>query len=398
MTMAGPPLEGLINPAMLVWAREQSRLDRAAAAKRVGQSPERLAEWESGACTPTLNQLRQLANAYKRSVGVFFLRETPKAPRRPVDYRRLEISSREMMSPALVNGIREAEAKREAALDIFAQLDEAPPKWNLSIASDLTTEKAASFMTRRLGVTMQTRATWRSEYEALNGWRNAVESLGVIVVQLSGVPMSEMRGCSLATFPLPVILLNSADSPLGRVFTLIHELTHLARSESGLCDLADDLPYSPPIEAVEAYCNAVAGAAIVPLEALMELQPVQEANRSTQWELGELSAMRRIFWASREAILRRLLDNQKTSRAFYRAAREVFKNEYAARQQKSDKSDIRVPYYRRVLLNNGRYLTRLAVNAYGSRTITGAELSRILNAKLDHLPKIREALVGEVIA
>lgn len=393
--MAGPSLDGLINPDMLVWARKQSRMDLATAAQKVNQQPERLGEWESGARLPTLNQLRDLANAYKRSVGVFFLKERPKVPKRPVDYRQLEVSSRETMTPALANGIREAEAKRDAALDIFAQLEEVPPAWTLSVAKNAPATDVAAVLLNRLGISMQTRAGWASPHEALSGWRTAVESLGVIVVQLSRVPMDEMRGCSIATFPLPVIVLNSADSPLGRVFTLLHELTHLARAESSLCDLAEDAPRAEASEAVEAYCNRVAGEMLVPADQLMPRADVRAANDNTEWSMEALRAMSRTFWASREAVLRRLLDTGKTSRAFYRAMREHFKREYAAQREQAGGP---VPYYRLVLLSNGKLLTRLAVNAYGARAITGTELSRILNAKLDHLPRIREALGGEVIA
>jgi Zn-dependent peptidase ImmA (M78 family)/DNA-binding XRE family transcriptional regulator len=393
--MAGPPLEGLINPDMLVWAREQSRMDQATAANKVNQRTERLIEWENGSRIPTLNQLRALANVYKRSVGVFFLRERPEVPRRPVDYRQLEVSSRETMTPALANGIREAEAKREAALDIFFQLEEMPPAWNLSIAKNTPAAEAARVILERLNITMRTRSGWTSPDEALNGWRTAVESLGVIVVQLSRVPLEEMRGCSLAIFPLPIIVLNSADSPLGRVFTLLHELAHLARTESGLCDLSEDVPRDVANDVVEAYCNQVAGEALVPESELLSYGEVQRASANSEWDSDVLRGMSRTFWASREVILRRLLDIGKTSRAAYRTARAQFLREYAAQREEPGGP---VPYYRVVLLNNGRFLTRLALNAYGSRTITGTELSRILNAKLDHLPRIKEALADEVIA
>jgi DNA-binding transcriptional regulator YiaG len=63
--MAGPSLNGLINPDMLVWAREESRMDGVTAAQKLNQTVDRLAEWESGARVPTLNQLRDLANLYK---------------------------------------------------------------------------------------------------------------------------------------------------------------------------------------------------------------------------------------------------------------------------------------------------------------------------------------------
>jgi Zn-dependent peptidase ImmA (M78 family)/transcriptional regulator with XRE-family HTH domain len=393
--MAGPSVEGLLNPDLLVWAREQSRMDVETAAGKIGQSAERLTEWEAGERTPTLNQLRALANAYKRSVGVFFLKHRPSVPRRLVDYRQLEVAARETMTPTLANGIREAEAKREAALDIFAQLEDQPPDWDLSIPRSAATDDAANFILDRLGVTMQTRAEWGNHYEALSGWRSAVEALGVIVVQLRNVPIEEMRGCSLALFPLPVIILNSADSPLGRVFTLLHELTHLARAESSLCDLVEDVPRKEDQERIEAYCNRVAGLILVPPIELLRRPEVRDANSRSTWSDEALMAMRRTFWASRLAILRRLFDSGKTSREFYRARHAQFLEEYKAQREQSGGP---VPYYRIVLLNNGRFLTRLAVNAYGSNAITGTELSRILNTKLDHLPRIREALRGEVIA
>lgn len=158
--MAGPNLEGLLNPAMLEWARKQSHMDVATAAQRAGQTPERLVEWEGGGRVPTLNQLRALANAYKRSVGIFFLKEIPKGAKRPVDFRRLELSTQDVMSPALANGIREAEAKRDAALDIFLQLEEAPPAWDLAIPVDIPPDHAASLMLERLSITMQSRNAW----------------------------------------------------------------------------------------------------------------------------------------------------------------------------------------------------------------------------------------------
>lgn len=370
-------------------------MDGETAAQRLGQSGARLGEWESGTRTPTLNQLREIANLYKRSIGVFFLRERPAVPRRPVDYRQLEVSARNVMTPALANGIREAEAKRDAALDIYIQLEESPPEWNFTIPAGASADDAAAILRERLGITMQHRATWASQYEALNGWRAAVESLGVLVVQLSRVPMEEMRGCALALFPLPVIILNGADSPLGRVFTLLHELTHLARAESSLCDLTENVPRAEPDEAVETYCNRVAGAMLVPTGELTNREDVRRANAATEWRADDLRAISRIFWASREVVLRRLLDTGKTSRAYYQAMRERFLQEYAALRAQAGGP---VPYHRRVLLSNGKLLTRLAVGAYKSQAITGTELSRILNAKLDHLPRINEALAGEVVA
>jgi Zn-dependent peptidase ImmA (M78 family) len=360
-------------------------MDLQTAAQKVAQTPERLAEWEAGTRVPTLNQLRNLADVYKRSVGVFFLRERPKVPKRPVDYRRLELSSSKSMSHQLAHGIREAEAKREAALEIYGELEQAPPAWDLFLDKKAPAIDAAAILSGRLGVS---RTRWRTPHEALAGWRNAIESLGVLVVQLSRVSMGEMRGCSLALYPLPVIILNGADSPLGRVFTLLHELTHLARAESSLCDLTDER-HAEVDSAVETYCNAVAGNVLIPAGELLARPDVARAGPETEWGSAELSEMSRRFWASRESVLRRLMDLGKTSRAYYRVMREKFQQEY---QREREKTEGFVPPHLMVMLSNGRFLTRLALRAYSAEAITGTELSRVLSTKLDHVPKIRDAL------
>lgn len=392
--MAGPSLKGLLNPEMLSWAREQSRIDISIAARRVGKDPAEVEAWERGDATPTLNQARTLANLYKRSVGVFFLKEKPKAARQPGDFRRLELSAQGAMSPALADGIREAGAKREAALEILNQLEQDPSVWPLKVPDRVPPETAAEAISAQLGVP-RLRAEWRNQYEALSGWRSLVEGMGALVVQISRVSMHEMRGCSLATFPLPVIVLNSADSPLGRVFTLLHEVTHLARSESGLCDINEGGQRSQAVESLEVYCNHVAGAVLVPSAELLARPEVRAANERTEWTPEQLGALSRAFWASREVVLRRLLTLRKTSQDFYQVMRERFEREYAELRDREE--DGYVPYYRKVLLSNGRFLSRLAIDAYTAEAITGTQLSRILNAKLDHLPRLREAL-GEVIA
>ena len=394
--MAGPSLDGLLNPAMLRWAREQSRIELEDAARSAGQTPEPLDEWETGARTPTLNQLRGLANTYKRSVGVFFLREIPRVPRRPRDFRRLELSAEGTLSPKAANGIRECEAKRDAALDIHLEMETEPPQWTLELPAQAQPERAAEVITEALGITMQDRRRWTNMYDALNGWKSAVEALGALVFQVSGVPVEEMRGCSISLRPLPIIVLNSADSPLGRIFTLLHELTHIARGESSICDMTDETQ-ARAVAQVEQYCNHVAGAVLVPRNELFSFEDVRQADEGTEWANDRLLVMRRHFWASRETVLRRLLMAGKTSQRFYRVMREDFERQYQDLQEAQSSPAI-VPPYRRVILSNGRALTRLALLAYNTQAITGSELSRILNTKLDHLPAIRNALSREVVA
>ncbi len=389
--MAGPSLKGLVNPDLLVWARVASRLDIPAAAKKINVKEEQLRSWEQGEKFPTLTQLRKVARVYKRSVGVFFLDERPKDKPQPADFRRMELSLQHVITSELATGIRAAEAKRDAALEIYAQLEEEPPAFSLTLNLNNEPEQVARELVEQLGVTMEQRSQWRTEYDALNAWKAAVEARGVLVMQISRVAVSDMRGCALALFPLPVIILNSSDKPLGRVFTLLHELVHLVRTESGLCDVFEDAQRTEQTQQIEVYCNRIAGAALVPETRLLQHPLVARTPAAREWGGEEIMTLRRAFWASWEVVLRRLLIAGKTTQAFYRAERDRMQREFANDEGASTGGGP-VPPSRRVVLANGRFLTGLVLDAYNSEVITGSDLSRILGTKLDHLPKIIDVL------
>jgi Zn-dependent peptidase ImmA (M78 family)/DNA-binding XRE family transcriptional regulator len=384
--MPGPSLKGIVNPDLLVWARKASSLDNESAAKKIGVSSEKLDAWETGQTSPTITQLRKLADVYRRAVSFFFLDKRPSAAKRPVDFRKLDLSAFEIMTPELSNAIRAAQAKREAALDIFKEIEEQPAQFDLTLTADATPENAAKLLSERLGIAFSARSKWSDHYEVLRAWRTAAEAMGVMVMQVSGISLDEMRGCSLAMFPLPIVLLNSSDKPPGRVFTLLHELTHLARRESALCDIAENRERTQEAQAIEVYCNHVAGAVLVPMERLLADSEVASAKPTSHWKNEKLDSLRRYYWASREVILRRLLTANKTSQSFYKQKRDEFIQDYA-RLRETPSTNF-VPFYRKVLLGNGRLLTGLVVSAYDSQVITGSALSRILGTKLDHLPKI----------
>lgn len=393
--MAGPSLKGIVNPELLAWAREASRLNVETAAQKIGVAPEKVAAWEDGTSAPTITQLRKLADTYRRAVTFFFLERKPRAAKRLPDFRRLELSADDVESPELANMIREAQAKRAEALNIFAESEDTPPEFLIALDRRLHPEAAAASLRAQLGIEFQQQRGWSDEYQALRAWKAAAEARGVMVLQSSGVSIDEMRGCAIAEFPLPVVILNGSDRPLGRIFTLLHELVHLAHRESALCDMREQVPRNDEQERIEAYCNHVAGAALVPAEFLNLEADVRSANAQTVWDNEHLSRYRRQFWASRETILRRLLILGRTSAQFYRRMRNEFVQQYA---NQTVNADIIVPVYRRVLMRNGDFLTSLALGAYDAGVLTGSALARVLGTKLEHVPKIITELKSRLVA
>ena len=75
------------NPSVIRWARTSLNVDATRAASVADVSLETLAEFESGGKSPTLAELRKLANLYKRPIATFFLSTPPAAIAEPKDFR-----------------------------------------------------------------------------------------------------------------------------------------------------------------------------------------------------------------------------------------------------------------------------------------------------------------------
>jgi len=140
-------------------------------------------------------------------------------------------------SPELLLEIRKVRRRRRLALELYEALDEDPPAFGISLDVDRYSdpEQVGQQVRRALGIEYVTQVRWQGNYgyEALGNWRAAVERRGIFVFQARGVAVDEVRGFSIEDRPLPAIVLNTDDSPKGRLFTLLHELTHLLLREGG---------------------------------------------------------------------------------------------------------------------------------------------------------------------
>lgn len=397
--MSARSVEALVRPELLVWAREDSGLDIATVAKKVGTSPERLESWENGERRPTIIQLRKLGNVYKRPLAVFYLSEPPKKFQAMKDFRRLPLGEERQESFELRLAIRQAHYLREVALDLHRQLDQEPPEISWLASMDDDPEQVAATLRKDLGIPFEEQESWTTPHESLNGWRTCIEDLGVMVLQMSGVETEEARGFSISATALPVISINVKDSPTGRVFSIHHELAHLALRAGGLCDF-HEAPKTGGLD-IEVFCNHVAGAILVPGEELLRSPEVQQhgANDgSVRWSGEELSALARRFSVSREVILRRLLILGKTSQRFYREMRSSFEADYRKYRERLARAEGGPTWDRRALARVGKLFARLALQSYYQEQITAGDLSEYFGIKLQHMPAIEREVFGRQIA
>ena len=376
------------NPTMLGWGRAGSGLSLEQAAKKVGVKPATLTSWEAGNVKPTIPQLRRLAGAYKRPMAAFYLPEPPRHFTVVKDHRRLLGDVPPPYSPELLLAFRAATYRRDIVLGLDPDTEPSPLVGGHTTAE--RPEELAAQVRDILGVSLDEQRSWGDEYAALNGWKNALEALGVLVFHFSDVEVHEVRGFSLSEAVLPVIGLNGGDSVNGRIFTLIHETGHLLLGDGGSCDLGDYTEVSKPLVPVEVFCNAFAGALLVPRPALLADAMVSRASASTEWSQGDLDRLARRFRISREVVLRRLLALGRTDEHFYGAWREAALTLPTRDKSSTGRPSVAVMTVRDV----GKPFARLVLDAYHADSITGSDVSEYLGVRLKHLPQIEKRLGG----
>jgi len=392
-------IEAIVEPKLLIWARESIGLSIKEAARKIRVKPEQLESWELGEARPSISQLRRAAgNAYKRPLAVFFLPEPPKTLAAMRDFRRLSEEEPVASSPALLLEIRRAHTRRKTALELAEHLQETIPQFKQSVSITDDPDKVATKVRKMLGISLEEQTAWTSQYTALNAWKTAIEDLNTLVFHMSHlgntVQVSEVRGFSISEPTLPVIVVNSRDSVNARIFTILHEFTHLLLNNGGMCDLREYRSLASEEQKAEVFCNRVAGSTLVPAEAVRSEEVVLNREYSTEWDDTELSELASRFSVSREVILRRLLILEMTTDEFYNRKRGEFRKAYEEQRKKKKDTGGFAPHHRLIIRNNGPAYTKLVLNAYYRDAITVRDVSDYLGIKIKHIGKIEREVMG----
>ena len=384
-------VKALITPEVLKWARERRiRLEIDYAAKKLKIDPERLEAWENGTEQPTFAQLKKIAKLYKTHISIFYLPVPPTDFQPLTDYRvlpeRIEADAEQIYR--LNANIVEAFERREMLIELYELLEEPPLEVELSINKHENPKQAARKVTEFLEFERVQLQQAKNPYEALKFWKRTVEAKGILVCQTSvnthlSVELETVRGFCIAQRPFPVIVVNPKDSPYGRIFTLIHELVHIALGESVIQNTNFEEVNPSNLDPIEVFCNGVAAEVLVPEDELLvriNLEMLQE----------DLPQISKHFHVSPEVIMRRLLTLGKISRRNY----QTYRNRQLAKYKDAPAgTGGAAPYHNRLLNASGEHFARIAFTAYYEQKITRAELASVLSkSDTKHLTKIESAI------
>ena len=377
-----------VSTAVLVWARKQRGLDVAAAAKRLGVSESRLAEFEAGAASPTLTQLRKMVEVYKRPLIVLLLDEVPTTFTPLTDYRSFSDDESHQYTPALLDEIRRAVVQRNTYNELLKEMGQTLVTKAVPSTGDGPAALAQQ-LRQFLNVSYAEQRTWRSPEVAFAEWKKRVEGVGVMVIETSRVDTKEMRGFSLADEKPYVIAVNGQDAPRGKVFTLLHELAHLSERNGGVCDLHQ---FNRAKDDLEVYCNAVAGEALFPQDEIRKTKTFTAHVSGTPWSDAEIDALVQVGGgASQEVVVRRLLQLGALGDGEYKRRRDEYlaKYEEFRKARRGSEKKGGPPPYRMQIRDRGKPFIRSVLDAYSDRIITLSYVSDLAGVRVKHLANLQ---------
>lgn len=364
-----------ISPAVLRWARESSGLTVEQAAERLRLRPERLqaAGRKSIQTSGSLSTRRDRphgptggrSQSYscqvhpKKNVPLFSsgVRDAPPWP----------------WPPAMIRLARRIQQIQDDAAELMGLLGETPQWRSLSgVVSDSPNIDRSAAIRDELALTVEDQKVAarsdRNGYRVFRVWREAIEALGILVLQDGTLTVKTVRGFSVEHARAPAIVLNTREDIRARTFTLVHELLHIldrALTEEECDSLAGDTLF-PRIDAQHDFAAS----------------PHDDLVASVDW-------LAWLYGLTPYAIAVRLRRYEFVSQIDIDHAIAVIRSRsHDVKQQQGG------DYYGTQISRLGRGFLGRAVTALETGLITPLETARITGVRVDNLTTLRGAVEG----
>lgn len=376
-------IPAIVTPEVLQWARNLDRITIDEIAHKLKVDVSNVEAWENGSEYPTLPQAKKLAKQYRVPFAYFYLPDTPQRTKRleTVDYRTFGNWGIEEMSRELRWFLRDIEDRRDTMIALYREADQEPSLFTMKLSVDTPEEAVATKIRNLLSLTDDIQVRFRKPETALSYCISKLEERDFLVFQAAKIRPEEMRGLSVSYDIFPIIALNRKDEPSAKLFTLLHELTHIMTRTSGLCnDMSQD---NTQLVQMELFCNKIAGLTLVPT---LQLQQNRNIPLIQQYGLDDtyVRTLARDFAVSREVILHRLWDINLIDRATYFDTLSRYSDEYTDYKNRK-KQDGFLPPAMDAGTQVGKLYAKTVISAYRSDKLTPRDASGyLLGLRIKH--------------
>ena len=315
----------VINCDILKTCRKQIGLSLEQVAERV---PFLIESIEKGKKRPTYKQLDTLAELYQVPRWVFVSNELPKQyqyAQKP-SFRAFKEYPMFKKDSRFQKMLIKVENYRDLFIELQKDLGESITKFNSPSIDNKDISTTANCVRSWLAIA-------ENQYLDFSELKKKLETKGIFIFLTSkykGWSYIErdnaFRGLAIIDKVMPIIIINSSDSKKAQSFTLIHELGHILRGNTGI-DSEDEQVDSD----IERWCNQFAGEFLMPKKAqLWDYYP--------DYRLSEIKALAKQFKVSPYACLVRLQQLDKINDNLYDENEKLLKSEYEQQKKKLKES------------------------------------------------------------
>ncbi len=371
-----------VNNEVLRWAREALAINRAKASESSGISIKRLEQLEEGEKQPLLEELKSLSKIYKRTIATLLLQNPPKEKPLPKDRRTVNSEELGNFHEKTILAIRKARAIVQSLIELKENQGQHINTFEFKATLKDSAYETAVKIRRRLKLDEVTQTDNNIAFES---YLEIVESLGVCVLQLS-LTQDNLRGFSIVDERMPIIGIKRAELVTAKIFTLFHELGHIILNEGGICDISFDLN----AQQIEKWCNAFAAEILIPSQQLLRTGIVENQIKNSEkiWSKKDLIELGNYFHVGPLSVLRRLLDHNLTTKAFYQEKHNAWNKPSFGRAENPEGRNIA----KETIKERGRNYVRLAFKAFDQNKIDIKDLSDFLGIKLSYISETRQLL------
>lgn len=361
--------------------------------RTTGLDPDKMESWftKEDASLPTIKQAKKIAACLHIPFAALYMNQKdiniPKLPK--IRNMRTFAGEKTVDDSALNIAVVDLLLERKFFMDTAAEFEMPFVSFNPPVPGTCDPSVWARDIRTYFDISMDCQYRSTSARKFYLYLRNRIERKGVFVQCFTDVPLEDARGFAIHMETLPVIGVNDKDRPPAKSFSIIHELVHLYKRQSSMCN---DIFNVGASQKEEIFCNAVAGELLVPERELLTV--LEKGRYCHPFSISDISDISRKFSVSREVIVRRLLELKEIDEDEYDRYFSIFKKELE--QSREDRRAARlngmtsgIPRHveREVFDRVSNSVSRVLYAGYADDVFTKLDIARHLSVAHKHIDK-----------
>lgn len=346
------------------------------------QIQEYLHLWSVGKKTPTFNQIERTSKATGIPLGYFFLQTPPTEDLSLVDYRTVDSVVLGNPSRNLIDVMHDMEFVQEWMRNHLISEGASTIPFVGAFKQQGNNLAFADSVRQILNLQNNWFSKTRNVEDSFRLIRAAISNSGVVIM-MSGIvgnnthrslDINEFRAFTIVDDYTPLIFINSNDSTSGKLFSLLHEFTHICLGENNLFN--DRYSTGRKVKKAETVCNSVAAEILVP-QVLFSKEWNSVINKMDVKRA--IDALSKNFKCGITVIARKALDNGFIDYSLYEKMAQLAVKLYNDRCKKQKEGDDGGNFYRTLASRIDQRFFEMLLNSVAEGKTLYSDAFRLTN-------------------